>query len=55
MTASLTLLLTSELSDHAFCDVVHAKITDQEAKNDRKWANLNEQRREAFEPHTFRA
>ena len=44
--AILTLIAASEQSDHALCEAVHVKYTDQEAKYDRKWANLDGQRRE---------
>ncbi len=39
--AILTLILPSEQSDHAIMLRIHVKNTDQEEKDDRKWANLN--------------
>jgi hypothetical protein len=54
ITASLKPISSSKQSDYALCDVVHVKNTDQEGKNERKWANLNGQRRGAIEPRAFR-
>jgi len=41
MWAPLTLISTSERSDHALCDVVHVKAPKKEGKYDRRRTNFS--------------